>query len=102
MQNLRIYISGPMTGYPEFNFPAFNTEAARLRDLGHDVVNPAELHNDDFSWDVCMRQAITALVTCNAIQLLPCWHDSKGAQLEFHIALKLGITIYMPYEGGLI
>lgn len=27
----RIYISGPMSGMPEHNFPAFNAEAARLR-----------------------------------------------------------------------
>jgi hypothetical protein len=30
----RIYIAGPMTGLPEFNYPAFNAEAQRLRGLG--------------------------------------------------------------------
>jgi hypothetical protein len=39
----KIYLSGPMTGLPDLNFPAFHAEAARLRALGYDVINPAEL-----------------------------------------------------------
>ena len=38
----RIYLSGPMSGLPELNFPAFHAEAARLRALGFEVVNPAD------------------------------------------------------------
>ena len=40
---MRIYIAGPMTGYAEMNFPAFNTAAARVRALGHEAVNPVEI-----------------------------------------------------------
>lgn len=40
----RVYLSGPMTGLPELNFPAFRVEAARLRALGFEVVNPADLN----------------------------------------------------------
>ena len=40
---MRIYISGPMTGKPDFNHPAFNAAAIRLREEGHFVINPAEL-----------------------------------------------------------
>jgi len=38
----RIYISGPMTGLPEHNFPAFHAAAERLRKAGWEVNNPAE------------------------------------------------------------
>lgn len=40
---MRIFISGPMTGLPDHNFPAFEAAAKRLRDDGHFVINPAEL-----------------------------------------------------------
>ena len=35
----RIYIAGPMTGLPDFNYPAFNAAAARMRALGFEVEN---------------------------------------------------------------
>ena len=36
---MKLYIAGPMTGYVELNFPAFNAEAARLRALGFEIVD---------------------------------------------------------------
>jgi hypothetical protein len=41
-----IYLSGPMTGLPDYNHPAFRAEAKRLRALGYTVVNPAEINPD--------------------------------------------------------
>lgn len=37
-----LYLAGPMTGYPEFNFPTFNRTAAEMRALGFAIFNPAE------------------------------------------------------------
>jgi len=85
---MRIYLAGPMTGYPEFNFPAFHAETKRLRALGHDVVNPAEL-NTSTDWHTCMRVDIAALVGCEGFATLPGWEQSKGASLEVHIAKAL-------------
>lgn len=86
----RIYLSGPMTGLPDFNYPAFNAEAARLRALGYEVVNPAE-NPPQASWADYMRQDIPQLLTCDTLALLPAWHNSRGAKLEHHIAAQLGI-----------
>ena len=38
-----------------------------------------------------MRGAIAQLVTCDQVALLDGWQQSKGAQLEVHIAEQLGI-----------
>ena len=90
----RIYVSGPMTGLPQLNFPAFHTAAAALRKLGHEVVNPAELNPDpSAAWDQCMRADIKALCDCDGLALLPGWEDSKGAHLEVHIAHRIGIKV---------
>ena len=37
MSKQRVYVAGPMTGLPDFNYPAFNAEAQRLRGLGYQV-----------------------------------------------------------------
>jgi hypothetical protein len=90
----RIYISGAMSGVPEHNFPAFNAEAARLRALGYEVVNPAEVNPDvTLSWHECLRQDIKLLCDCDTLALLPGWEHSQGAHLELHIAHRLGMTI---------
>ena len=41
---MKVYISGPMAGIENHNFPQFNALATKLRALGVDVVNPAELN----------------------------------------------------------
>ena len=95
----RIYISGPMSNIPEFNFPAFYSEAKYLRDQGCDVVNPAEMDIGDPStliWHECLRRDIIELMSCDSIWMLPGWSESKGAQLEHHIACELGMDIIYP------
>ncbi len=89
---MKIYVAGPMTGYLDFNFPAFHAEAARLRALGYQVANPAEINADASpDWADCMRADIRELVTCDAVALLDGWEKSKGANLEVHIASELGM-----------
>lgn len=88
-----IYLSGPMTGLPEFNYPAFHAEAARLRTKGFTVVNPAELCNGAcVEWADYMRRDIAALIKCNSIHLMRGWQQSKGAWLEINIAHALNFT----------
>ncbi|BCA28331.1 DUF4406 domain-containing protein [Metapseudomonas otitidis] len=92
----RIYLAGPMTGLPQLNFPAFHAEAARLRALGYDVVNPAELNpNPNTSWQTCMRVDIRELVTCDAVAMLPGWTSSHGATLEHACAVQCGMEVVL-------
>jgi hypothetical protein len=92
---MRTYISGPMTGIADFNRPAFAAEAAKLRAMGVEVINPAEHGEDDptMQWSDYLRKDIRLLMDCNAIHMLPGWTKSKGAMLEYHIATKLGYSI---------
>jgi hypothetical protein len=92
---VKVYLAGPMTGYPNLNFPAFHAEAGRLRGLGYEVVNPAEITLDpDASWRAAMTADIKHLVDCDAIAMLPGWQDSRGARLEHTIALSLGLWLF--------
>ena len=60
MPRPKLYLAGPMTGYPEDNRPRFNQLARVLRDRGFDVVNPAEFDQDQ-SYDVLIHQGLAAL-----------------------------------------
>lgn len=98
----KIYIAGPMSGLPEMNFPAFHAEATWLRAMGNEVVNPAEINPDQGAkWEDCMRADIAQLVTCDRIHMLPGWTRSRGATLEYHIALSLSMEItHSPTPAG--
>jgi len=92
----RVYIAGPMTGLPDFNFPAFHAMAATMRAEGWHVENPAEHgHVEGAEWAEYLRFDIGRLSTCEAMMLLPGWHRSRGARLEVHIAKEIGMRILL-------
>lgn len=90
----RIYISGPMTGLPEFNFPAFYDAARQLREMGFDAVNPAEINAETGGdWHEYLKADIKALCDCDTLVLLPGWEKSQGAHLELHLAHRLRLDV---------
>ena len=95
----RIYLSGPMTGLPDDNHPAFDAEAARLRALGYEVVNPAEINaGTNLPWHECLRRDLQEMLGCDAVALIDGWYDSLGAHLELHVAHRVGLKIISAQE----
>lgn len=91
---ISVYIAGPMTGLPDFNFPAFQKAADFLRASGFAVVSPHELHGHTHeSWEFYMKSAIQAMMNCEVIYLLHNWSSSRGAQLELILAQTLGYGV---------
>jgi len=76
----RIYVSGPMTGYPDLNFPAFNAAADKLEAEG-------------WEWEDYLRYDVKKVSDCDAIYLLVGWEESKGSRLEWYIASALGLRM---------
>jgi hypothetical protein len=90
----RLYIAGPMSGYPEHNFPAFNQAAEQLRAAGYDVENPADTGLvDGWEWADYLRFDLPLMLKCDGVAGLFGWQDSKGACLEMHVAEELGMPI---------
>lgn len=111
---MKCYLAGPMSGIPNFNFPAFNSAAYTLRKQGYEVFNPAERDIErhggvDISignetgdqalavatHSFSLRDALaddTAYICkeANAIAMLPGWENSKGARAEHALAVALG------------
>jgi hypothetical protein len=85
-----IYIAGPMTGLPGFNYETFHAVSKGLRNLGFAVRSPAELYIEPYpSYEEAMKGCLLTLLHCDTITLLPGWERSKGATLEAHVAYAL-------------
>lgn len=113
----KIYIAGPMTGYPEFNFPAFFAAADKFKAAGWTVFNPAQKDEEDgvvggagwddgddqklvasgwdfkdaFLWDV------TKVIEADAIFVLKGFEKSSGATAEVAVAKAIKAR-YPQYE----
>lgn len=107
---MHVYLAGPMSGIEKFNYPAFDSAASVLRDLGYEVTNPVELDHetgvsgvishsygiiDDTGWAQCLSRDLSAMLASDVdgVVVLPGWERSKGASLEVHVARALGKQI---------
>lgn len=119
--NDKIYLAGPMSWVPKFNIPLFDRVARQLRDLGHEVISPAELDSNEIR-EVALQSedgepgTVTAIETygeilgrdvrivideADAVALLPNWMKSTGARIEVAVAKIMGKDIYEVDEDTL-
>lgn len=115
----KAYVSGPMRGHPQFNFPAFDAVREHLEKFYcvH-AFSPAD--NDRVVWPECERASgfatgeaglddgrpsaysfrsllvwdIWAIGQSDAIVLLPGWEDSTGVAIELAAARALGLEVW--------
>lgn len=92
---MKVYIAGPMTGLPEFNYPAFFRAAHHLRTLGHDPINPARIEGREGcrSWLDFMRASLRDIAEADGVALLDGWHASRGAVIEQRLGHELGLDV---------
>jgi Domain of unknown function (DUF4406) len=113
----RLYIAGPMTGIPQFNFPAFHAAAKALRAEGFEVISPAEEDGPEIgaaamqsqdgqldanskiagqTWgDLLSRDVKIVADKVDGVAFLPGWARSKGARLEAFTGLLAGKVFYV-------
>ena len=93
-----IYLSGPMSGLPNFNADEFAKYAAKYRALGWVVKSPPELDGGDFTkpYEEYIRRDVRVLLEegIDRVYLLPGWQKSRGANLEVHLSKMFKIPIY--------
>jgi hypothetical protein len=114
--NKSVYIAGPMSGYPEFNFPAFFAAENRLRAEGYEVFNPAAKSQEEeldkeafitgdnlrvieqgFDFRKCYLWDVEKVIYANAIYMLRGWQYSPGAVGEHAVAVTMK-KHYPEYE----
>lgn len=118
----QIYIAGPMTGLPDFNFEAFNKAAKKFRTKGYKVWNPAEKDEErtldrkaretgdtleavvqGFDFREAYLWDLDKIVNGDGVYFLKGWEASLGARGEHAVALN--VQAYYPeyqimYEGN--
>lgn len=96
MSKKKIYIAGRVTGLPKNKvIKKFFEAQQELEKLGFEVINPIRVVNNwKTPWNTAMKQCIVALLDCDAVYMLSDWEKSKGAKVEYNIALSLQIPIY--------
>lgn len=117
---MKLYIAGPMTNWPQFNVPAFDTAAKDLRSQGISIVSPAELDDPavreaclasktgnpadlpgEFSYgDTLGRDIAVVLDEVDGVATLGNWYKSRGARLEVTAARLWGKPVYMYMSDG--
>ena len=108
---IKAYVAGPMRGYDQFNFPAFDHCAAVLRAWEWEVRSPAEHDReggfdekqnslDGFDLTAAMRWDLEAVLWADVVVLLPGWEDSSGAAIALTVANATGkrVMTFDPWE----
>lgn len=92
---MRLYIAGPMTGLPDWNYPAFHRAAEHLTEAGYDPINPARVEGREgcTTWLAFMRASLRDIANSDGIATLPGWAASRGASLEVDIARRLQLPV---------
>ena len=97
IKKLKIFIAGPIRGYPYYDLDKFDAYENLLKDRGIECVNPGrisrkfkedEVNNDINVYNEMVRLQQEAEKTCNAILLLDGWQWSKGVKLEVKTAAE--------------
>lgn len=94
----RIYIAGPVTGVSGYE-EHFRKAADLLRSKGFEPVDPTEPGLvPGASYRFYIDRGLRLLEDCEFIAMLPGSEKSKGARLELHYAVLVGMPILQISE----
>lgn len=98
------YIAGPVTGLPNGNRPMFEQAQLWLEEQGAIAINPTMLPDGLKSHASYMNICIPMVREAEAILLLPDWHQSVGAMMEYEEAKRLNLPMfhYTPVQDAFI
>lgn len=94
---MKIFISGPISGNPNFQERFKEAEIIILK-RNHVPINPAAFHKipafEYFNRAECQKIEFAMLECCDGIYMMEGWSNSRGARLEHDYAKVLGLSIF--------
>ena len=92
---MKLYVSGPMTGCVDLNYPAFFAAEGLLHLFSFDVSNPAQYApQDGWQWENYLRRDLVDLLDCGGVATLTGWGRSRGARFEVRTARTLNMPVH--------
>lgn len=89
-----LYVAGPMSGYEEANYPAFNEAADLLRSVGFTVLNPVDVHEPvQCHYVDLLREDLIMMFQADGVAVLENWWESTGARNEVQVAGLLKMPV---------
>lgn len=130
-KQLTLYLAGPMSGIPQFNYPEFARITKELRGAGYNIISPAEhdtprqqgmavasndglidgkmpvddrtIKFDGETWgDVLARDVKLIFDRCDGVVVMQNWGKSRGARLEVFVANLTARSIFVYQGEGVI
>lgn len=92
----KVYLSGPITGTPDYLSRFEKAEEVCKRTPNVSVVNPAKVNAclpENTSYEEYMDMAFLMLKMCDTIYMMHGWEKSCGANREYGYALGAGMNI---------
>lgn len=94
---MKLYIAGPMTGLPDYNYGAFAEAEEQLKAAGYEVVSPVKEGDreirDSQPYDFFLNRGLSDITHCQGIALLDGWCRSSGAKVEMKLAIDLNMPV---------
>jgi hypothetical protein len=95
-KKLRLYLAGPMTGHPQFNYLEFQRQAKIWRDRGYEIESPAESFNGETGLprEIYINNGLNLIEKSDGVLCMKGWENSPGARLEVQYARETGKPCY--------
>lgn len=102
---LKIYIAGPMRGYPNNNHDAFDRAEDDLEKKKiWNTINPARVDREEgvdpandmtkLELKQALKRDVDLIFDCDCMYMLHGWAKSEGARMEHALATALGMGVY--------
>lgn len=100
-----VYLSGPMTGLPDYNRGAFNLREEAFKAKGINVLNPARISEKagtqhEYEW--YLKRALRLMLEADVLYVFGDVTHSRGVDVELRLARELKMPVVFESERSVV
>ena len=106
----RVYVSSPLTGYPDYRREKINKTVKKLREAYPNIefLSPTEIahdlfkeRGDDFTYNDFVESLQFIIESSDAIAFMEGWKESDECIEEIFIGIEYGLKFFLVFNGKL-